>query len=645
MPGHIFVVHGDITQLSAHAIAFSVSTGLTGGYLLAAFRRHVRGFGDAFARLPRKLPLGEARWLPLPGGGPSTRPRGMVVVAATGGRMANSEAEQMEKARRAVTAALEVAIEGLQECCPGERVLIALPAFRQGGGADRAHRLKSARVQVEAARALLDDPRKNPGRNVNVVFVTYTPDGYQIFLQARAEAGQEPGCPVRDPALPRLEHALREGRCVLFLGAGLSRGAGLPGWQELVQTLAVKLLGAGARGDQARWEALVRELAGEVQNAARPTGCDWRQRLEQLAGKHGVTLGSQEDLDYYLDVAQWYAERQADDPSLPAVTDLVFDLFGETEKKGVPLTLAHFYLMSLPIRLALTTNYDDLLERALHALRRHCLRIVEESHVVHTGQGGVVSVVKFHGDARTRSNIVLKRDDYAAFFRERPATALLLQGLLLNQTFLFVGYGLRDPNFREIYGNITHILKDAEREAFAVTVDPASETSPFLAGQWAKKQLHILAMPGADLGERVEQSWLFLDWLARVPYEAPKLFLARDVGLPAALGPLHDLRRLLIEEVGGELQRVCRGDVSDAAARYLATVLEFLVGLGWRPDMGWRTAHPDAGIELWQLWAKLADSVQDKALKCRLLRLALPHTEGLRDADEVRGKMPGGNEE
>src|SRR5205085_4469760 len=128
----------------------------------------------------------------------------------------------------------------------------------------------------------------------------------------------------------------------------------------------------------------------------------------------------------------------------------------------------------------------------------------EQKDVALTGHSDGVCVVKLHGDARQQRGIVLCRDDYDAFFRKRPAMALLLEGLLLNQTFLFVGYGLKDPNFRQIYSRIADMLQGAKRAAFALTVEAGSETSPFLTQQWQRKGLHLLAMPGEKPEERIQ---------------------------------------------------------------------------------------------------------------------------------------------
>ena len=205
--------------------------------------------------------------------------------------------------------------------------------------------------------------------------------------------------------------------------------------------------------------------------------------------------------------------------------------------------------------------------------------------------------------------------------------ALLLEGLLLNQTFLFVGYGLKDPNFRQIYSRIADMLQGAKREAFALTVDAGTAASPLLADQWRRKGLHLLAMPGMGAGERVRASLHFLDWLAdRVTLSAPGLFLAHDV--PAS-GPLEPLRQTLMGDVGRQVEAACERELAEEDARHLVKVLAFLTEQGWRPDLM-------SGWQLWQLWARLADGFTDPNDRRRMLVTALQHTERFDVAERLR---------
>ncbi len=564
MAGHVFIANGDITRLSADVVGFSASTNLTAdGHLYSAFAQHVAGFAEQFKALPRPCQVGDAFWLPQAGGG---RPLGVVVVAAAGGLTLSRE----KKIRRAVRNCLESAVGQVGPTEAGRsRPLIALPTFRRGLGGDRSWRLASARLQVRTAHEFL---QAHP--DVDVAFVAYTADSYRVFLQARREEGLAPISPVPAEAVADLVGAVREHRCVLFAGAGLSAGAGLPDWAELVGRLAEEL---------------------------------------------GVADAGSADVDQSLDLAQWYMEAHGRE----ALGRRVSELFAAG---GSRPTLAHYLLLSLPVRLVLTTNFDDLLEQTLTGLRRYATAVVDEKDVVRTGEAEGVFVVKLHGDARRAEGMVLCRDDYESFFRQRPALAVLLEALLLNQTFLFVGYGLKDPNFRQIHSRIAAILEEAKRQAFALTVEGYSSAQALLAGQWDRKGVRLVAMPGGSLEERVRASWVFLDWLAdEAAQHGPSLFLARDV--PDA-GRLSALRRVLIEGVGKAVEEAFQGPLEEGEARLLADVLAFLVRHGWQAD-------PGSGTHTWRLWAALAAAVADPRDKRRLLAAALGHAERFADVTRI----------
>jgi O-acetyl-ADP-ribose deacetylase (regulator of RNase III) len=602
MAGHLFIACGDITDLYADAIAYSTSTDLDGGgHLHASFARAVPDFqavlDDVRREAAGQCEVGQAFWRRLAGPGREVRPRGLVVVAAAGGgRAGTNESERDRRSRLSVRNAVAAAAEGLRRDFPDvKRPLVTLPAFRLGRGGDRRRMLRSARVQVEEAR----DALARHG-DLDVAFVTYTEDVYRVFLQARRELLGPPRCPLEDPERvelveSRLVPALRQQRGVLFLGAGLSQGGGLDSWAPLTRRLADKL--------------------------------DYR-------------LGDNFDLDLSLQLAQWYADEFGRD----RLTGLMRQLYGGlAEPRGRPEvrpTLSHYLLLALPLRLVVTTNYDCLIERALRGLRRDPRVVVEGSHVVQVGVGERPCVVKFHGDAESGRHIVLSESDYDTFFETHPVLSMLLEGLLLNHTFLFAGYRLRDPNFRQIYGRVARLLADADRHAFALDVGPANRHA---IRSWRQQHLHLLPMPGGDEAERVRASGLFLDWLADqvvagdaagVPAEEqstvttlpPALFLLESVRIS---GPLEPLRRTLLDDVGRQVEEAYeRGRCSADEARTLAAVLECLTRLGWRPQ--------GRGLALWQLWQWLAANADQLAERMRLLRAALRHTNDLKQAEHVR---------
>lgn len=569
MQGHLFIAPGDITQLAADAIAYSTSLYFGhSGNLYPSFVEHVPGFAEAYGSLTTekrgRAAVGDAFWLGLGGG----RPCGVVVVVAAAGSQPSDE-----QARLAVGAAIDEAVRRLRhDLGRADRLLIALPAFRLGQGGARHERLRSARVQVATAHEAL---QRHAG--VDVAFITYTPALYEIFLEARR---LHLGTPPDDgPHVTALERALASGEGVLFVGAGLSRGAGLPDWSGLIARLA-------------------REL--------------------------GIADHTHTD---YLDLAQWYRERFGG----RQLAEIIRETFAEQAGAARP-TLAHYLLLGLPVRHVITTNYDDLIERALAALKRYPVKVVRQEDVARTGRGDDVYVVKLHGDAASAAEIVLSRDDYDAFFAQRPALALLLEGLLLNQTFFFVGYGLRDPNFRQIYSRIARMLREARRPAFATTFEAGGDTADYLMQQWRNKQLHLLRIPGETQPEQQQQLLRLLDRVAErvTTANAARLFLAADVQVAPALSRL---RHQLVTQVGSEVEQACLEELAAPDLRAdisrLASVLAFLAVHGWQPR----------SVDLCHLWERLAEAAPDDAERRRLLVAALRSAERYDSARRVREQL------
>ena len=599
--GEIFIVHGDITQITADAIAYSTSIVVSKdieGKMRLAFDKHLPGvtahWGERRAKEGkgrRYFDFGESFWIPLESG---HAPYGVVVVAA-GGRHTPMPAEPPEFL--AVIGAVSEAVRNLRELQrelqndpqqEPKRLLVALPAFRVGTGGSEAEAQEAARNQVKAARQVL-----NGLPEVDVVFVTYTPRLYQIFLEERRKLGQAPAVPA-DLLPNELVDALAGGECVLFVGAGLSKAAGMKDFSGLIKVMA-----------------------------------------EQL----GITGDLPKDVDYFLDLAQWYREAFPQE-----VHQLIQREFGKEVTWAKP-TMDHYWLMSLPVHYVVTTNYDALLERSLEAQHRFPITAVRQEDVARTGGREGVHVIKFHGDAdqsedkrdenkRDESKLVLSRDDYDQFFTDRPVMASLLQGLLLNQTFLFVGYSLRDPNFRQIYSGITQMLKEAKRPAFALTFD---EVTDHVRRQFDKKQLYLLPML-CPLKEKVHMERCLLDQLAervvgRALFLAPGVQASNELPVPTTerLGELQSL----LYTVGDEVERLGSEKLDVNEAQHVASTLAFLAEQGWRPS----------ARSLAELWLSLAETIgaegaqRHEGLLRSMMLSALSHADSQKMAHDIRKRL------
>jgi hypothetical protein len=203
-----------------------------------------------------------------------------------------------------------------------------------------------------------------------------------------------------------LVHYLRENRCVLFCGAGLSAWAGLPTWKKLLQDV-------------------VRQLADETPD---DPNLDELRRLV-VAGK-------------LLEVADHCKET---------LGQRYYDILTEQlrgDKAEIPEP--HKVIVQLPFSSVVTTNFDKLLERA-YASVGPWPKTPTHQDVDTLGPllfDGSFFILKAHGDIDRPRGMVLSTGGYQEIIHANPAYNSIFSALLLTKAILFVGYSLNDPDFR-----------------------------------------------------------------------------------------------------------------------------------------------------------------------------------------------------
>jgi tetratricopeptide (TPR) repeat protein len=244
--------------------------------------------------------------------------------------------------------------------------------------------------------------------------------------------------PDRERILRILAEAARHRSLVPFVGAGASKAAGLPTWNELVAPLA-KDVGAGKDDD-------------------------------------------------VLDVPQWYVDQHGREALERQVT-------GALSIPAAPAPL-HWSVARLGSPVLCTTNYDQLMERAIEEIDRVPPDvIIEDGHVGLIDEARRTTLVKLHGCLTVPDTIVLTRDDYEAYAERHRAMTAYLQSLLATRTFLFVGFSLTDINFRTIYNAIGRALGPHRRTAYVLTYGKWSDP---MIRYWRSKGVETAAFVDGD---------------------------------------------------------------------------------------------------------------------------------------------------
>ena len=197
----------------------------------------------------------------------------------------------------------------------------------------------------------------------------------------------------------RLGTSAAAGNLVLFLGAGLGVGAGLPLWNKLLDQLAAR----AEMTDAERQQLVMLPPIDQARILERRTS-----RAELHRGI-GVLLNA----DCY--------------------------------------SLSHSLLASLPVSEVVTTNYDKLFEKASEDAGRPVAVLPHTSP-----RAGDRWLLKLHGSVG--DDIVLTRDDYLDMMRSRSALTSIVQALLMTRHMLFVGYSLTDDDFHQVAHDVRAVV-------------------------------------------------------------------------------------------------------------------------------------------------------------------------------------------
>lgn len=230
---------------------------------------------------------------------------------------------------------------------------------------------------------------------------------------------REPSSPSSVSLPPKLIQAQRERKIIPFIGAGLSLGRDVTGNFPSWRSLPIRLLEAcdehGAWHDAADKRAMWSIFVEDIENRSpRPMPLkDLLRQLDVLKAKLGHDYGA----------ALTAIFRPAD------------------AKPGA----AHRSVLALGSQVIMTTNYDRLLEMAEQDPGRLMFTGVKSPAALEEIRSGRNVLFKIHGSAEDHNSVVLTLAEYSNA-HSNPAYRKVLAHLMISHSFLFVGYGMSDPN-------------------------------------------------------------------------------------------------------------------------------------------------------------------------------------------------------
>jgi hypothetical protein len=84
---------------------------------------------------------------------------------------------------------------------------------------------------------------------------------------------------------------------------------------------------------------------------------------------------------------------------------------------------------------------------------------------------------KMHGSVDHPAEVVIAKDDYELYRRERPGFLQVLTGQLVTKQILFLGFSFTDPNIGHLFASIREAFKDNGPEHYALVRRPKREAS------------------------------------------------------------------------------------------------------------------------------------------------------------------------
>lgn len=218
-------------------------------------------------------------------------------------------------------------------------------------------------------------------------------------------------------------------KCIVFVGAGLSQGAGLPGWRKLLHLML-----------------------------------DW-------AGDHRVDMSDRAELENCINegkllmVAEEMRGRLRKD-------DFRRFMVEKFRKPNPEPTEAHKLIPEIPFAAALTTNYDKLLESAYTLVHRgvapHVFTHSDHPEVSAALCGEEFYVFKVHGTIDRIDTIILGSKDYRELMNPESSYRNLLTVIFSTKTILFLGFRLEDPDLMQLLDRLGRVFRDYTRKHYAL---------------------------------------------------------------------------------------------------------------------------------------------------------------------------------
>lgn len=228
----------------------------------------------------------------------------------------------------------------------------------------------------------------------------------------------------------QIAQASKTNQLVVFIGAGMSNNFGFPTWNGLIKQM-------------------YGELMREETAADRQFDNDELLRIPQA-------LRSKNIIAYNRILKECFGAQRVTDGSNPML-DIIFKLKPKHVITTNFDTLIETYLRDKENAIYEDDNARDGYRRLVHnPISYHYTTIVKDGDLVTADANHLL--LKIHGDVQNMDSLVLCEDDYLGYSDSHVLMENFIKSLLINHTFLFVGYGVGDSNLKMIMKWVDNIV-------------------------------------------------------------------------------------------------------------------------------------------------------------------------------------------
>ena len=229
-------------------------------------------------------------------------------------------------------------------------------------------------------------------------------------------------------SINEIRKARDEDRLVIFVGSGVSANSEVPTWGKLIEEIAKKIK---------------YDKCGECKkDCFDKKNCKDRYNFNQ---------------DEYLRIPEYFYKSCKNKAAYYKFIKKVLLPEGSSFK---PNAIDDIIFDILPDHI-ITTNYDSLLEDSESVNAGMYTVISDDKELINNA--GKNYIIKMHGTFENPESMILKESDYIEYDHTHPLISTFIKGILVNHSFLFIGYSLNDYNLKLIMGWINYYRKQYEQ--------------------------------------------------------------------------------------------------------------------------------------------------------------------------------------